>query len=138
MVPNLQLALYSSRYLLILLTAIHVGASIILLLLSLPWWWLMLLLVLDGVSLIWTLRQYALLQADAAIIKLWRQADGGWRLQDKANRVWSARLCGDSIRTVCFVLLNFKIPGMWRAKTVVILPDSLDTDDFRRLRVYLQ
>lgn len=73
-----------------------------------------------------------------AIIKLWPVEADMWQLQDNLGQVWTARLCSDSVCTLYCLLLNFKLVNKRDKRTVIIFPDSLDTVNFRRLRVVLK
>lgn len=56
-----------------------------------------------------------------------------------ANGVWhQGRVLGTSTVGAALTVLNLQLDHRWRAVHVVIPADSLGTDDFRRLRVWLR
>jgi len=58
-------------------------------------------------------------------------------LEQRDGKQLSGQICGDTLVTPWLVLLNVRIDGDGR-RSVVILPDSLPREDFRRLRVLLR
>ena len=72
-------------------------------------------------------------------IKRIRWQEGNeWQLEYLANDKDEARLLGDSVNFSYLVILNFKVEGRRRIRSVSIFKDSLDSDTFRRLRVRLR
>jgi hypothetical protein len=69
-------------------------------------------------------------------LELHRNAQGEWQLLSK-HQGWHAQLLADSVVTPLFAILQFKLEGAGR-RSVVIFPDSLPHDSFRRLRVCLK
>lgn len=132
-----KLALKSSYVLLTALSIAHAGAIAILWWLPFAWWFVAVATMVCLVSFIYTLRLHALRNSNKAIVQVQTQADGKWLLQDKQGHTYTAELRGNSIRTTLLVLLNFVLPNSRTVLSVLILPDALDTTDFRRLRVHL-
>lgn len=73
----------------------------------------------------------------AAVVRLTCTGRGPWRLVTRGGREYAADLRGDSCVHPWLVLLNFDRRPGGRA-TVVLTPDSLDSDQLRRLRVLLR
>lgn len=69
-------------------------------------------------------------------VELRRNAQGEWQLLSKQQK-WQAQLLADSVVMPLFAILQFKLEGAGR-NSVVIFPDSLAHNDFRRLRVCLK
>ena len=90
-------------------------------------------------SLIYYLRQQGLRTAKNAIIMCW-QAKEGWWLVERSGQMWLAQLQGNSFSSLYGIILNFKCPeGRWnKFYSLVICPDAINSNDFRRLRVQLQ
>ena len=63
--------------------------------------------------------------------------DGRWRLLTGAGR-WDAVLALPLYEQPFLVILSFRVAGRRRLLHVVILPDMVDADQFRRLRVRLR
>lgn len=132
-----RLRLRSSNYLTALLLFNHLGALSILLSLDLINWFVVLGSVVCIFSMLCTLRYHAWRVASDAIVEFWPKRDGQWILQDRRGRKKIVKLCGDSVVTRYFILLNFKVSGSYKKVTVVLCPDALGWDNFRRLRVLL-
>lgn len=58
-------------------------------------------------------------------------------LERRDGKQLSGQICGDTLATPWLVLFNVRIDGGGR-RNVVVLPDSLPREDFRRLRVLLR
>jgi len=69
-------------------------------------------------------------------LDLYCNAQGEWQLHISQQKL-QAQLLADSVVTPLFAILQFKLKGAGRS-SVVIFPDSLRHDDFRRLRVRLK
>lgn len=73
-------------------------------------------------------------RAQAIIAVVWRD-DGRWELQTRDGRRLPVALLPDSYVHPWLTVLNFR--GAARRRSVVLLPDSLDSQCYRRLRVRL-
>ncbi len=119
-----------SRYLLLYLLLFHALALIVLVL---------------PIDLSWLLR---LAIATAVMISLVRQlchrpprclvweSDGDWQLLVNGGKTVTGQLRPDSYASTWLVILRFRLEQSGHT-TVVILPDMLDPQTFRRLRVRL-
>ena len=67
----------------------------------------------------------------------WKE-ENYWQLETSAGEVVEAELIGDSLNTLYLVVLNFRIEGRRRAKSVVLFQDSADEELLRKLRVRLK
>ena len=63
--------------------------------------------------------------------------DGRWTLTLGSGREVEGRLLGSTFVSPALVVLNFR-SGRWRTRSLVLLPDNLDPDLLRRLRVRLR
>ena len=86
-------------------------------------------------SAAYCLQRYALLRNPHSIVRLERHA-GGWLLTDRCNVQYPARLAPESMRSRLLTLLLFLTEGK-RKVSVPIFRDMLDSDDYRRLQLYL-
>ena len=73
-----------------------------------------------------------------SIGKITWQEENYWQLETSAGEVVEAELIGDSLNTLYLVVLNFRIEGRRRAKSVVLFQDSADEELLRKLRVRLK
>jgi len=119
-----------------ILLLLHLGAVLIVFFVVYPGWLRLGLFSVCVWSLWSNLRQHAWRNADKAIISFVEQYDE-WYLIDRAKNKYSATLCGDSIVTPYFAILNFRRERR-TIKSIVILPDTIQRDSFRRLRVHLR
>ncbi len=65
------------------------------------------------------------------------QTDGSWYLIQGDGRQLEGRLLGSTYVSPALVVLNFRC-GRWRNRSLVLLPDNLEPDLHRRLRVRLR
>ncbi len=122
-----------------ILLVMHMGALVFVAPLALP-------LVVKGVvslgvvvSLIYTLRMYALRHSASAIVRLRWSPGHDWELEDAAGRCHRVRLIDGGCVHPRLVILNFiGFPGLRRRRSVVITPDALIGGNLRQLRVLLR
>lgn len=89
-------------------------------------------------SLFYFLRRDAWLALPSSCIGLAQEDDGNIvLLRRDASRV-PCRILRDSVVTPFLTVLNVLPEGAWLARGVVILPDRMETESFRRLRVWLR
>lgn len=123
-----------SRRLAVYLAAAHGGALILLPLLPLVMPVAAVLAGLIVLSWVWNQATHVLLRRDRSIVSLVWLADDAWRLTERGGATRVCRLRWDSYVHPWLTVLNFT--GARRC-SVVLLPDSLDPETFRRLRVRL-
>jgi len=114
----------------------HLGAMLAVVSLPLPWFVILPLVILVLLNLINNLRRYALQLSSVAIIKIFPKQDA-WLLQDKQGNWWQAKLAENSFYSLYWIVLNFKRMDVKKKISIIILPDSLEKDSFRRLRAKL-
>lgn len=132
-----------SLWLGVLLLLAHGGSLGVLFLVPLPVYaaWAAALIVLA--SMAWGIRRHALRLDRNAIVRLVWDADDAWLLVTAAGRELAAVLMTSSYVHPWLAVLNFQTEGtgvrrLWRRRSVVLLPDALDAESFRRLRVRLR
>lgn len=128
--------IYPSRYLTAVLVAAH-GVALAALLPFLPPWAGLALAAVMLISLLYYLKRDAWLRLPASCIGVVLEGDGATILRRDGVRVpcWILR---DSLVTPHLTVLNLLPQGARFARSVVILPDSLDAESFRELRVRLK
>lgn len=67
---------------------------------------------------------------------VWK-SDGDWLLITAAGEQLDAELQASSYVHPCLVVLNFRLPGRHRSRSLALFPDALDSEIFRQLRVRL-
>lgn len=136
-IPPLRLAPRRSLWLVGLLLVAHAGAFALVFLIPAPAWIRVLLACLISISLIAALNTHALLRSRRAIVHAVWDSDNQWTLRNAAGDEFDARLLSGSYVNSALVILNFSAGKRWLYRSLVLMPDSLDADTFRQLRVRL-
>lgn len=127
----------SSRYLVILLTGTHGSAAAILLFLELPWGWRYVLLAAVLLSSLYYLLRDAWLCLPSSCTGLLLGETGAVLIR-RDGRHLPCQILPTSVVTPWLTVLN-ALPESARFKRdVILLPDSLSAESFRRLRVWLK
>lgn len=134
----LRLELHRSWWLAALLLLMHSGALLIVVLVPLPLWAKGLLGTIVIASATTSLNTHALRRGKHAMVCVIWDGTQQWTLRTAAGEEFTARLLPGSYVAASLVILNFALKGRWRRRSVVILPDALDANSFRQLRVYLR
>lgn len=130
----LRFELRRSRRLAWYLLAVHAGALALIPLLPLD---LATAVALAGLVILALVRSCAtrvLMHGDRSVVGVVWMRDGEWRLIERGGQTRVCRLRPDSYVHPQLTVLNFS--GARRC-SIVLLPDSLDRETFRRLRVRL-
>ena len=136
MLAPLTVSLKPSRTLATILLAAHAASGILLAMLPLPLW-----LKVVGVAIVlvaaWHyVRHYALLITQTAVRELRMLPDGK---VDILRSDWqSARLTGEQFVHPLLTIIRCRLESRRRPIAIVILPDMLDAESFRTLRVRLK
>lgn len=126
----LQLAIVPGRALFFALCALHLGAVAALWLADLP-----LVVALPGSAGVGLSLYYR--TRPQPVTQLRCHADG--KLETRQGDVWKALECPDPAMLLPWLaVLRYRQPGARRVTALVITPDSLPEDDFRRLRVWMR
>lgn len=135
---TLTIAVGPSRRLAGLLAGMHGFAAVMLWLTPLPHWLAALLMPLLLGSAWHTLRRDGFRSQRHSLIALRLDADGGCKFQTRTGTWHEAALLGSSFVAPHLTVLNLKPAGGRLVKHLVILPDAVDAEEFRRLRVWLE
>lgn len=135
---TLTIAVGSSRLLAGVLAGMHAFAAALFWLAPLPHWLAVLLMPVFLGSAWHTLRRDGFRTWRHSLIALRLDADGRCEFQTRAGAWREAALLGSSFVAPYLTVLNLKPAGDRLAKHLVILPDAVDAEDFRRLRVWLK
>lgn len=131
-----QFNLQPSIYFTIALVASHGVALAVLVPLALPLWAKILLALLVIISLLYHVWHDAWLLALSSNKTLLLDGDMVQLVARNGDQV-TARVLADSLVTPYITVLNVLPQGSNLARSVIILPDSLDAESFRQLRVWL-
>ena len=132
-----QFTLQPSRYLAAMLITAHGATLVVLFSLALPIWAKAALASLMLFSLMHHLRRNAWLSAPSASVALMLVGDRVV-LITRGGEQFAGQLLHDSVVTPLVTVLNVLLQGTHIVRSVVILPDSLDAESFRQLRVWLK
>ena len=129
--------LSGSRLLAAILVLVHVLAGATVIPLGIPLEVKLAIGLGVAASLARGLWRHALLRAPSSVveIEIRDRAAGGFRTREGEWR--DAEILGTSYVTARFTILNFALAPRGR-RNVVLLRDSIDAEDFRRLRVLLR
>ena len=132
-----QFKLQPSHYLAAMLIAAHGATLAALFPLAFPIWAKIALAFLVLLSLGYHLRREALLSAPSSTVALMFEGDQVV-LDTRGGEQLTGQILRDSLVTPYLTVLNVLPQGARFPRNVVILPDSLDTESFRQLRVWLK
>ena len=136
--PRVRIALGPSRILAAVLSLAHALALAVILIVTMPVWAKLLVGSVIAASCIWSICHAALLRTAHAIIELVIGEGGRVSCRNRTGTWREAQTLGSSFVTPWLTVLNLRLEGSWLARHVVILPDSVDADAFRRVRVLLR
>ena len=91
-----------------------------------------------AVSLVYFLALDAALHAAKAIVELELKDDGGIAFRTREGRWVDSELAASSYVSPGLTIVVLKPRGRGRARHVILLPDSVDARDFRRLRMWMR
>jgi toxin CptA len=137
-VDTLTIAVGPSRRLAGLLVSMHGFAAAMFWLSPLPLWLAISLMPLFAGSAWHTLRRDGFRTLRHSLIALRLDADCRCEFQTRAGAWHEAALLGSSFVSPYLTVLNLHSEGGRFARHLVILPDAVNAEDFRRLRVWLK
>lgn len=127
-----------SHQLAIILSLAHFAAAGLLWPLALSWGIKVIIVAALIISLIHYLRQDALLTASNAVVALELSDEMPCTLITRSGKSITCTILGSTFVAPYLTVLNLKLAGKFFMCSVVILPDSMDTEQFRQLRVWLR
>ncbi len=135
---DLRIRLQHSYYLAGLLSFAHAAAGLVLWPLALPLDMKAAIIVLLIVSLIYYLRKDALLTAHDAVVALTLMEEMSCILTARSGQSMICSLSDSTFVTPYLTVINLQPNEWFLMRSVVILPDSIDAEEFRRLRIWLR
>jgi toxin CptA len=134
----LNVRLKPSGYLTLLLSAAHAIALGLVIVLPLPIGLKLVITLVICISLVFYLRRNARLAAPNSIIALEVKEDCACAIETRSGKRLDCIVLPTSYVSASLTILNLKADGEVLARHVVILPDSINPEDFRKLRVLLR
>ena len=120
------------------LSALHLAAAGLLWIVPLPVPGRILLTGAIAVSLIYYMARDASLHAPHSIVALELRDGGAVSLQTRRGDWLDGELLGSSYVSPLLTIVNFRPNGRWATRRVVLVPDNVDSQDFRHLRTRLR
>ena len=134
----LRIGLRPSRLLAAILLLAYGAAITAVLMVDLPQWFkVVAIAVLFAQCVVVVRRRAFLLGADAATA-IEVTSDHRMSVETRSSGWCEYDVLGSTYVTPYLTVLNLRRPGNRMAKHVALLPDSLNADDFRKLRVWLR
>jgi toxin CptA len=134
----LRIDLRRSRQLALLLGAVHAAALGLGFAAGLPWWVNLLLAVAVAVSAAHTIALHAWHSLHASLVALELSDECQLKVQDHRGEWRNAELLPSTFVTPRLTVLNLRFDGARLARHIIIVPDRVDAEAFRRLRVLLR
>jgi toxin CptA len=132
------LRLRPSRQLGCLLGAGHAAAVLLSWVAPIAWWLSLGLSMGVLTSLGFSLRYHALRNALGALTGLELRSDGSAAVEDRQGRWSEVRVLGSSFVSPVLTILNLAGAQARLRRSLVVATDTLEVDEFRRLRVWLR
>ena len=144
----LRFKIFPSRILLTVVSLIHLGAIAFLLSASLPLWVILVGSLMITLSLLigWSRAGWITGRMSLETIwpnfteAVWDDANQ-WQLIDEHQQSYPAQLVPSSYVSARLVVINLRVENSaWfcRHRAIVLLPDNIDRENFRRLRIRLR
>ncbi len=127
-----------SFWLAVILSLAHFAAAILLYSLLVPLEIKVLIFILLFISLIYYLCHDALLCANKAVISFTLSEKMRCTMTTRSGKTAVCDVLGDTFVAPYLVVLNLKRKGKFFPCSIVILPDGIDADMHRKLRVWLR
>ncbi len=134
----LNLQLRFSRTLGALLLVAHLASLALVWITPLPGSVQFVICLLLLASCLFYLRRDCLRLAPGSIISLSFNQEGSCSYQVRGGEWFEATLLGSSLVTPWLSVLNFRREAARGMRSVVLFPDSIDAEDYRKLRVLLR
>jgi toxin CptA len=136
-VTDLRVTVAPSALLAIGLGATHSAAAALVWFVALPVAGKAVLTLAIGASLVWLTARNALLHAAQAVVAL-EARDGALSVQTRGGEWLEGEVLDSSYVSARLTIVNFRPRGGWRARHVILVPDNVDPNEFRRLRTWLR
>lgn len=134
--PHIELR--PSKIFAVILILIYSGATICLNLSAVPIYLKIIFTLFIMIIFLFNFNKIVLLKNEKSLQVITADKKHQWHLINRAGKIFSAQICGDSICTRWLVILNFRVTGIKKILSILVFPDATTTEDFRRLRAYLR
>ena len=138
MLGTLKIRLLPSRLLAAILVLAHAAAIAVVLIVELPQWIMVVAIALLIAQCAVVVRRQAFLTGANAATAIEITSDHRLNVETRSEGWCEYAVLGSSYVTPYLTVLNLRKSGTRVARHVLLLPDSLNADDFRKLRVWLR
>lgn len=121
-----------------LLAMVYSAAIVAILVLPVSWWFRTAVCALVLTSAVAQIRRRALRKGDRACVGLRLMRDGSCQLRLACGHVIFGQLCRGWFASPQLIVMRISCAGEHLSRGFSLLPDSADSDDLRRLRVFLR
>jgi toxin CptA len=133
-----RIAVGPSVLIAIAVSIVHVGAAAVLWLVPVPVLGKAVFTVAIAVSLINFMARDAALHASRSIVALELGERGEIACQTRKGTWLDCELLGSSYVSPGMTIVNLRLRGWGRYRRVILVPDNVDPEGFRRLRIWLR
>jgi toxin CptA len=137
-VPAQRISVKPSVLIAVAVSILHVGAAAVVWLLPIPVPGKAVFTLAIAVSLIYFMARDAALHASRSIVALELGEDGEIACQTRNGAWLECELLGSSYVSPGMTVVNLRARGWMGYRRVILVPDNVDADDFRRLRTWLR
>ena len=135
--PAQHIEIKASGMLALALCVVHGAAAAVIWLAPVPLWLKAAIALAIAASLVHALSRNAALHAEGSIVALEITEAGRLSVRTRAGEWQACELLGSSYVSPSLTILNLESPGA-RVRHVVLVPDNVAAQDFRRLRTWLR
>lgn len=133
-----RVSLKPSRYILAALVTVHTAAAVVVWPLQIPGVAKATLVAFVVASFARSLWRNALLKTRGAIVAIALEDSQNVSVRTREGPWREARILGTSYVSPRLTALNLRVEGLTLVRHVVMVPDNVDSEDFRQLRVMLR
>ena len=135
---KLRIAIGPSRLLAAVLGIAHIAALVVTVVVALATWVKLLIAMALVTSGTWSILRSALRRGPSAIVEVEVEAGGRISCRTRDGSWREGQVLSSSFVSPWLTVLNLRVAGAIRARHLVILPDNVEKDAFRRIRVQLR
>lgn len=135
---KLHLRLRPSRQVAALLLLMHGALMLAILMIHIAWWFNLAGGVVVVLSFVHAFRRHVSLLSPQSILELSEDGKGQWTLKTRSGQDVKAHLKSNSVSTNFILVMNFKEDKKSLTHTVLVCPDSISKDNYRRTKLCLE
>ena len=133
-----RIAVGPSALIAVAVSIVHVGAAAVLWLVPIPVLGKAVFTLAIALSLVYFMARDAALHAPGAIVALELGEQGAIACQTRDGAWLNCELLGSTYVSPGMTVVNLRARGWGGQRRVILVPDNVDPEDFRRLRAWLR